>query len=221
MEVTRLADDEAVAEHAARRIADLVRGAREARGRADVALAGGTTPRRVYELLGPLVGDWKGVHLWFGDERCVPPDHPDANVKMVRETLRAPDAVEHRMRGELGPDDGAADYTAEFGTTVLDVAIQGLGPDGHTASLFPGHPALDAHGVAVGVRDAPKPPPERISLTFDTLNAARSIVLLAPGAEKREALQRVLAGPDRDTPASLLDRDKLEVIGDEAALPPA
>jgi 6-phosphogluconolactonase len=221
MEVVRLADPEAAATHAAHRIAELVRAAKEVRGEAHLALAGGTTPRSTYEQLGPLVGDWQGVHLWFGDERCVPPDDDQANVRMVRKSLHAPGAVEHRVPVELGPEEGAARYAAEFGETVLDVALLGLGPDGHTASLFPGHPALDSDGVAVGVRDAPKPPPERISLTLETLNAARAILLLTEGAEKREAIEHVLAGPDPATPASLLDRDKLELIGDEAALPPA
>jgi 6-phosphogluconolactonase len=221
MEVVRLADAEAAAEHAARRIAELVRGAKEVRGEAHVALAGGSTPRRAYELLGPLIGDWENVHLWFGDERCVAPDDPEANVRMVRESLRAPGAIEHRMPGELGAEEGAARYAAELGDTVLDIALLGLGPDGHTASLFPGNPALDAGGVAVGVHDAPKPPPERISLTLGAINSARAILLLTAGAEKRGALERVLAGRDPATPASLVDRDKLELIGDEAALPPS
>jgi 6-phosphogluconolactonase len=104
---------------------------------------------------------------------------------------------------------------------VLDVALLGLGPDGHTASLFPRHPALDATGVAVGVRGSPKPPPERVSLTLNKLNSARAIILLTSGKEKRDALERVLEGPDPGTPASLLDRVKLEIIADEAALPPA
>jgi 6-phosphogluconolactonase len=221
MEVVRVADADAAAEYAARRIAELLRAAKDARGQAHVALAGGSTPRAAYEELGPLVGDWDGVHLWFGDERCVPPDDEEANVRMVRESLRAPRAIEHRILGELGPDEAAARYEEELGETVLDVALLGLGPDGHTASLFPDNPALDARGVAVGVRGSPKPPPERVSLTLNKLNSARAIILLTSGAEKRPALERVLAGPDPATPASLLDRVKLEVIADEAALPPA
>ena len=221
MEVVRVNDADAAAEYAARRIAELIGAARDTRGQAHVALAGGSTPRAAYAQLGSLVGDWGGVHLWFGDERCVGPDDDDANVRMVRESLHAPGAVEHRILGELGPDEAAARYSDELGATVLDVALLGLGPDGHTASLFPGNPALDARGVAVGVRDAPKPPPERVSLTLSKLNSARALLLLTSGAEKREALERVLAGADPATPASLLDRVKLEVIADEAALPPA
>jgi len=221
MEVMRAPDAGEAAEYAARRIAELIRAAKDARGQAHVALAGGSTPRDAYERLGPLVGDWAGVHLWFGDERCVAPDDEEANVRMVREALHAPGATEHRILGELGPDEAARRYEEELGETVLDVALLGLGPDGHTASLFPGNPALDARGVAVAVRDAPKPPPERVSLTLNKLNTARAILLLTAGAEKREALERVLAGPDPATPASLLDRVKLELIADEAALPAA
>jgi 6-phosphogluconolactonase len=221
MEVVRVADAPAAAEYAARRIAELIRAAKDARGQAHVALAGGSTPRAAYELLGALVGDWDGVHLWFGDERCVEPNDQEANVRMVRESLHAPGAVEHRIFGELGPDEAAARYEDELGDTVLDIALLGLGPDGHTASLFPGNPALDARGVAVGVRDAPKPPPDRVSLTLSKLNSARVLLLLTSGAEKRDALTRVLEGPDPEVPASLLDRVKLEVIADEEALPPA
>jgi 6-phosphogluconolactonase len=94
-----------------------------------------------------------------------------------------------------------------------------MGPDGHTASLFPDHPALDAHGVAVGISDSPKPPPERITLTLPKLNGSRRIVLLVSGEGKSEALARVMAGPDRSVPASLLDRSKLVVMADNAAVP--
>jgi 6-phosphogluconolactonase len=218
MDVTRVADAEAAAQRAAEVLVTAISSARVVHGEAHVALAGGSTPRRAYELLGPLLGDWEHVHLWFGDERCVGPDDPDSNARMVAESLQAPGATVHRVPGELGPDDAAEVYARELGDTVLDVALLGLGPDGHTASLFPSAPELDADGIAVGVRDAPKPPPERVSLTLAKLNEAGRIVLLTAGAEKRDAVARVLADPDPATPASLLDRDKLELIADEAAL---
>jgi 6-phosphogluconolactonase len=101
---------------------------------------------------------------------------------------------------------------------VLDVALNGMGPDGHTASLFAGHPQLHAEGVAVCVRDSPKPPPVRVSLTLGKLNEARRILLLVTGAEKAAMLARVIAGPDPDVPASLLARDRLQIIADAAAL---
>ncbi|HEX6391638.1 MAG TPA: 6-phosphogluconolactonase [Solirubrobacteraceae bacterium] len=185
-------------------------------GARNVVLAGGTTPMRAHELLGPLVDDWRGVHLWFGDERCVPPDDPDSNYGQAAARLQAPGATWHRMKGELGPDAGAADYAEELGDTVLDLLVLGIGPDGHTASLFPHHPLLDAEGSVVGVHDSPKPPPERITLTLPRINVARQIVLAVTGEEKRDALERVLAGPDRGTPASLLARDRLLLISDLA-----
>jgi 6-phosphogluconolactonase len=216
--LTRTADAEEVAARAAQVLAAALDAARAIHGAGHGALAGGSTPRRAYELLGPLLPDWADVHLWFGDERCVPPDDPDSNFRMVREALDAPGATIHRIRGELGAEAAAADSSAELGDTTLDVALLGLGEDGHTASLFPNRPELQARGVAIPVHDAPKPPPDRVSLTLEKLNASRRIVLLVAGASKAEALARVLAGPDPATPASLLDRDKLEIVADAAAL---
>ena len=210
------------AHEAAERVADVlataIDSARTIRGVAHVALSGGTTPREAYALLGPRLDGWDDVHVWFADERCVDPDDPEANCRLVRETLASPGATIHRMRGELGPDAAAAAYALELGDTLLDVVLLGMGPDGHTASLFPGSPGLDAGGAVVGVSDAPKPPPERVSLTFPTLNEARRLVLLVTGEGKADALARVVAGPDRAIPASLLARDNLEIVADEAAL---
>lgn len=183
-----------------------------------LALAGGSTPQRAYELLGALRSDWSGVHLWYGDERCVPEGDEDANHVMASRALDAPGATWHRMRGELGPEEGAAAYALELGAITMDLTLLGMGEDGHTASLFPHNPALDVDGLAVGVRGSPKPPPERISLSLDCLNASGRIVLLVAGEGKRDALARVLAGPDPDVPASLLERAQLTVIADAAAL---
>jgi len=219
MEVTRVADLEEAATRTAEVMATALASARTVHGVAHAALCGGETPRRAYELLGPMLDDWEGIHLWFGDERCVPPEDPEANSRMVAESLAAPGAVVHRMRGELGAEEAAAAYAAEFGDTVLDVNLVGIGEDGHTASMFPGNPALHATGVAVAVHGSPKPPPDRVSLTLPTLNAARRIVLLVSGEAKAPALRRALEGPDPDVPASLLNRDVLEVIADAAALP--
>jgi 6-phosphogluconolactonase len=216
--LTPTADAEEAARRAAQVLAAALDAARTVHGAAHGALAGGSTPRRAYVLLGPLLPAWRDVHIWFGDERCVPPDDPESNFRMVREALDAPGATIHRIRGELGAEAAAADYSVELGDTTLDVALLGLGEDGHTASLFPRRPELHARGVAVPVHDAPKPPPDRVSLTLEKLNASRRIVLLVAGATKAAPLARVLAGPDEATPASLLDRDKLEIIADAAAL---
>jgi 6-phosphogluconolactonase len=218
MNLIRCTDAEEVAARSAEAIATAVAAARATHGEAHLCVAGGSTPRRCYQLLGPLLDTWEHVHLWYGDERCVPPEDPEANVRMVREALIAPGAIEHRMRGELGPDEGAAQYAQELGDTIMDLTLNGMGPDGHTASLFPHHPLLDAKGLTAGISDSPKPPPERITLTLQALNASNRLMLLVAGADKAEALARVLAGPDRGTPASLLDRDKLDVVADAAAL---
>jgi 6-phosphogluconolactonase len=218
------------AEAAAARLRSAIDDARRARGAAHIALAGGTTPRRTYELLATEIDDWMGVEVWFGDERAVGPDDPESNYRMASETLLAggdgPDV--HRIQGERGPEEAAAAYAAEMaqrlpiedGVPVLDLALQGLGPDGHTASLFPGNSAVHATGVCVAVHDAPKPPPDRITLTVPVLRAARSIVFLATGAEKAEAVRGLLAGPDPEVPASLLGGDRTEVIVDREAAPP-
>lgn len=188
------------------------------RGAAHLALSGGSTPRRCYELLGPLVADWRAVHIWFCDERCVAPDDPQSNFAMATDTLDAPGAVWHRIKGELGAVGAAGVYERELAGRVLDIALLGIGEDGHTASLFPGHPALEAAGRVVAVSGAPKPPPERVSLTLQALDGVRELVLLVSGHEKGPALAAALATPSLQTPASLLERDHLHVVATQDAL---
>jgi 6-phosphogluconolactonase len=231
--LTALADPDAAAEACAQRIAALIGEALAHREVAHIALNGGSTPRPVYLRLAELVEDWSAVHLWWGDERCVSPDDDESNFKLAAETLIEPlglgeDCV-HRMRGELGPAEGASAYAAELaehlelddtGMPVLDVVHLGLGPDGHTASLFPDHAALQVTGwAAIGVSDSPKPPPERISLSLGCLNAARIRLLHTVGEGKRDAVRDALGDPAPATPASLLEREDLEVIVDDAAKP--
>jgi 6-phosphogluconolactonase len=233
--VTRLSvhpTPETAAHAAADVLAALIAEAQTARGVAHVALAGGNTPRRTYELLGPLLGDPVDVEWWFGDERCVPPDDPDSNYRLIAETLlrtpAIPDDRVHRIRGELEPDEAAARYAAELRATAplgddgipqLDVAFLGLGEDGHTASLFPGDPALEIRDLLAVPVVAVKPPPNRITLTLPVFRATRSVVILATGARKRAAVALVLAGPDLTTPASLLTTESLTLVLDEAAAP--
>jgi 6-phosphogluconolactonase len=221
---------DAAAESAADRLADAIAAARDARGAAHIALAGGTTPRKTYEILARRLDDWSGVEVWFGDERAVGPDDPESNLRMASETLLADGAGPevHRIEGERGPEEAAAAYAAAIGerlplkdgVPVLDLALQGLGPDGHTASLFPGNPAVESTGVCVAVHNAPKPPPDRITLTIPVLRSARAIVFLATGAEKADAVRGLLAGPDPKIPSSLLNGDRTEVIVDRTAAPP-
>jgi len=217
--IERHPDPESLAITAAREAAAAIARARAARGTAHLCLAGGTTPLRCYELLERVVTDWSGVHLWYGDERCVPFDDPLSNHGQVRRRLHAEGAVWHPMPATLGPEEGAREYDRELDGVTFDLVHLGLGPDGHTASLFPNHPALDARTFAAPITDAPKPPPERITLTLRALNAARRIVLLVTGREKAGALERLRAGADRSVPASLLDRRRLLVMADREALP--
>lgn len=224
---------EQAAERAARDIAQQLRRAREARGTAHLALSGGGTPVRAYELLTGELSDWDGIEVWFADERCVAPEDEQSNYLMARRTLlepvRIPAARVHRMQGELGPDDGAARYAstlrelvpAQTSLPALDLVVLGIGPDGHVASLFPGAPALDAgeQELCLGVHASPKPPPRRITLSLPVLCAARRCLLLATGAEKRPAVTAALGEPTREVPASLLRRERLSVILDDDASP--
>jgi 6-phosphogluconolactonase len=233
MRLTTVADAEAVAARAAEEVAGLAEQSDPTRP-FHLALAGGTTPERCHELLAPLVGDWSHVHLWLSDERAVPPDDDDSNFKMVRRSLldriEIPEGNVHRVLGELGAEEAADRYEAEVhdhvlagadGVPLFDVIMCGMGPDGHTCSLFPGHPEVAiADRLVAPVHDAPKPPPDRVTFTFPLLHAARRTLLLAAGAAKRDAMTAVCAGPDPRVPASLLRLGRLEAIVDEAAAPP-
>jgi 6-phosphogluconolactonase len=198
-------------------MAAAIDGARTIRGAAHVALSGGSIAR-AYELVGPELPDWRDVHLWYGDERCVPLDDEQSNHRLATGSLDAPDATWHPVATQLGCDEAATAYAQEIADVTLDVAINGMGPDGHTASLFPGFPQVQSDGVCVAVHGSPKPPPDRVTLTLGKLNASRRILLVVAGAEKAPMLARVLAGPDPEVPASLLDRERLEIVADAAAL---
>jgi 6-phosphogluconolactonase len=249
--LTTLPDPQAAAEYAAGEIARALREALERRGVAHLALSGGSTPRPAYRALAGLLDDWSAVELWYGDERCVEPDDPESTHRLVVESLLAhiPGSAprEHRVRGELGPETAAREYAEELrarvapaepggppaeqggspagldGLPALDVALLGIGEDGHTASLFPGHPEVeDSSGaLCLPVRDSPKPPPERVTLSLPVLRAARCLLLLVAGAGKAEALAAAFAeggrGPDPRVPASLLASERLHVVADAAA----
>jgi len=238
--VTRLTtcpDAESVAQRAAAHIARQLRRAHDQRGVAHLALSGGTTPGRTYELLGAEPKSLNGVELWFADERCVPPQDEESNYRLVAETLLAgaqiaPERV-HRMEGEAGAHEGARRYAEALlqhvptegpspsSLPVLDLIVLGIGPDGHVASLFPGAATLDGNddAICLGVEDSPKPPAQRITLSLGVLRAARECVLLATGASKADAVSAMLGEPSRHVPASLLRRERLTLIIDDAAAP--
>jgi len=182
-----------------------------------VALAGGSTPRRLYERLAACDFPWSETEVFFGDERCVPPDHPDSNYRMAHEALLSRvQARVHRMPGETC--DASAyeeDLARVFGPGLpeFDLVLLGLGVDGHTASLFPGDPALDVtdrHVVRVQRPDHP-----RLTLTLPVLSAAKVAMFLVSGESKREPLRRLLAGAD--IPAARVRARQVIIIGDEAA----
>lgn len=197
-----LPNAEEVAAEAANRIAyELQRGART------LVLAGGTTPQRAYELLAEKAEvEWGRVAVLFGDERCVPWNDPESNFLMAKQALldRVGPAAVYRMPGELGPDQGAVEYEKMVAHLLpLDLVILGVGEDGHTASLFPGHPGLEATGTTIGIHDSPKPPPERITLTLPVLQSAKHVLVLATGAGKAEAVAKAKRG---EVPSGMITR---------------
>lgn len=198
MERTVLPDPEAVGREAAEKLAaDLA-------GGGTLVLAGGRTPRRCYEILAGLDVPWGRVTVLFGDERCVPPDDADSNFRMAREALleRVSPMSVHRMPGELGAEAAAKIYGEVVARLrPLEVVTLGVGEDGHTAALFPGHPEVDLGGNAVPVHNSPKPPPDRLTLTMEVLREARRVYVLATGAAKRDAVARAMRG---EVPAGMI-----------------
>jgi len=196
--LTTLADAGAVSERAALEIVRRLAGAHRERGVMHLALSGGSTPSRTYELLASEMPSWDGVEVWFADERCVGPRDEQSNYRLAYETLLGPAGIApervHRMEGELGPEEGAERYARALDEhvsfrdgdlPVLDVIVLGIGPDGHVASLFPGAPALNAgeHSLCLPVHKAPKPPPADHT---EHGCAARGAVLRAAGHERRK-----------------------------------
>jgi 6-phosphogluconolactonase len=182
---------------------------RAARAGCHIALSGGSTPRRAYELAAELERDWSGAHVWLGDERCVPPDDERSNLRLAREALldrldRQP--TTHPVRTDLAPPDAAAVYAAELGGVVLDLALLGLGPDGHTASLFPNAPSLEVRDRrAVAAEPGLEPWVPRVTMTIPVFEEAPLVLFLVTGAEKAEAAVRAFAdAPSPATPASLV-----------------
>jgi 6-phosphogluconolactonase len=193
----RIVDTADVPLTAASWIASCLREAVLSRGTASLALAGGSTPRRVYQELASLPVTWDRVDVFFGDERCVSPSHPDSNFRMARESLldRVGVSRVYRMQGEREDREAAAADYAALLPSALDLILLGLGEDGHTASLFPGHDWSRPTGRSViAVSGSPKPPPFRLSVTPDVIWAARRRLVLATGAGKAGQAQRALEG---------------------------
>ena len=201
-------DPAALARAAADLFAEQARAAASARGAFHVALSGGDTPRSIYSLLATgRYADlpWASTHVYWGDERCVPREHPESNYRMARELLLSkvpvPEAQVHPMPVSA---DGADDYERALraALTRLDLVLLGLGADGHTASLFPGDPAVSESRRCVAAARAPSRPEARLTLTVPALNSARMLLFVVSGRKKAKALSRALKG---GAPAGLLE----------------
>jgi 6-phosphogluconolactonase len=214
-----------LAEAAARDFAARAGEAIGERGRFAVALAGGSTPKATYERLARDYADrldWSGVHVFFGDERTVPPDHEDSNYRMAREAIldHIPVGGVHRMRGELPPEEAAAAYEEElrsfFGEDPprFDLILCGLGEDGHTLSLFPETSALDVADRWVVANPVLKLETTRLTLTIPVLNASSAVTFLVAGEGKAKALKEVLEGDadPRAYPAKLVRPESGDLI---------
>ena len=184
--------------------------AQQVRHGGSIVLTGGSTPGRAYEQAAELEPDWNAVELWWGDERCVPPDDERSNYRLAKTALLDKLAGQprevHRIRGELRPADAAGELDKALEGVELDLLLLGLGPDGHTASLFPGTPQLQAEDRrAVSGPAGLEPFVERVTMTLPELRSARRIVFLVTGAEKADAVARALGGDiTSDVPASLV-----------------
>jgi len=203
VEVVVVDDAEAVAREVAERLA------RAARDGGHVALTGGSTPEQAYIEAAKREPDWSKVHLWWSDERCVPPDDELSNYALAKRTLldrlaQAPHAV-HRIKGELGKEQAARDYAAELGDTEFDLELLGMGKDGHVASLFPNAPTLAQDGRVLPAEPGLEPFVDRVTLSISALNSAHEILFALAGPDKAAAARRAFAEePSPATPASLV-----------------
>lgn len=242
-EIRVFADAQALSAAAAQRIVELAHAAIQARGAFHLALSGGSTPRLLYaRLASPSVApriDWNKVHIYFGDERSVPPDHPDSNYRMAREamleSLPIPPTQIHRLPGESADLERAAQGYAALlerqlplleGMPAFDLILLGMGDDGHTASLFPGTTALAQQRRWVVPVFVDKLGTWRLTFTYPLINNAANVLLLVAGASKAPRLREILAAPAAAAAypvQGVRPRGRLEWYLDQAAaadLPP-
>jgi 6-phosphogluconolactonase len=198
----------------ARRVGELLAAA--ARAEQTIVLTGGASVGRAYELAAAFEPDWGKASVWWGDERCVPPDDERSNYLLAKRTLldrleHEPDI--HRIRGELQPADAAGEYEKALEGVELDFLLLGLGPDAHVASLFPGSPQLEERERLVTSGPAGLEPfVDRVTMTLPALLSARRIVFLVTGADKAEAVRRAFGDEiSDDAPASLLRRGTVPI----------
>ncbi|MGH8190307.1 MAG: 6-phosphogluconolactonase [Rhodanobacteraceae bacterium] len=216
-------DEVSLQRNALERVVASAREAITGHGAFDIVLAGGNTPRKLYRALRRAEADWPRWHIWFGDERCAPADDPERNSRMARdewlEHVAIPAANVHAIPAERGSREAAALYARELRSVdAFDLVLLGLGEDGHTASLFPGHDwgtHADSPEV-IAVSDAPKPPPERVSLSAHRLSHAHAVLFLVEGAGKRDAIAAWKRG-DAIPAAAIAPDAGVDVLLDAAA----
>lgn len=216
-------DDASLVANALARVLATARDAIAQHGAFDIVLAGGNTPRKLYRGLRSADTDWTRWHIWYGDERCAAPGDSERNSKMAHDEWLAhvaiPAANVHAMPAELGAREAATLYARDLrAVDAFDLVLLGLGEDGHTASLFPGHD-WGAHAdspFVLAVFDAPKPPPERVSLSTRRLSSAHHVLFLVEGAGKRDAIAKWKRG-DAIPAASIAPESGVDVLLDAAA----
>jgi 6-phosphogluconolactonase len=219
VELVRVGDEEEVASFVADELVAT------ARGGAALVLTGGDSPGRAYELAAQREPDWSAASLWWGDERCVPPDDERSNFGLARgrllEGLSAQPREVHRIRGELGAEAAADEYDAELRGAQLDLVLLGLGPDGHAASLYPNQPTLDERSRRAIPAEAKLGPfVDRVTMTLPALCSAPEVLFLVTGESKADAVERAFGQPPgRETPASLIRSagGRTRLVADAAA----
>ena len=214
---------EQVAETVCRHILNAADSAISERGEFKLVLAGGSTPEKVYRLLAKANADWANWHIYYGDERCLPVDHQDRNSLMATQVLLDKVSIPAKqiftMPAELGPELAAERYRLTVAEAdIFDMVLLGMGEDGHTASLFPGHQHPQDELVHA-VYNSPKPPPERISISAKALSNTRELIFLITGANKQEAVNLWRSGSDLPV-ASIVPENPIDVYIDSDAFKP-
>ena len=217
---------ESVAQSAVHRILRKAQQAISHRGTFKLVLAGGTTPGRIYELLAEHNEEWSKWHLFIGDDRCLAVDDPQRNSLMIKQTWLdklklGPDFLEenfHPIKAELGPEEGASDYAEVIKPFLpFDLTLLGMGEDGHTASLFPGH-EHNENELTHAVYNSPKPPPERVTLSKQALARSEQVMILVTGSGKKSAVQQWQQG--EAIPIAQIEAiNEVDVLIDQDAMP--
>ncbi len=211
------ADEVALAAY--QHILDTAKSAIAERGQFKLVLAGGTTPEKVYRLLAQSGADWDKWTIYYGDERCLPKDHAERNSVMAEQAflgkVAIPKAQVFSIPAELGPEQAAVLYQQTVKAALpFDLVLLGMGEDGHTASLFPGH-QHDAEELAHAVYNSPKPPPERVSISAKALGNARQVIFLITGSNKQEAVKQWCSG--HKLPVASILSDNIDIYIDRDA----